>query len=299
MSAETPPTLVSERIGQFFVDQDGSRDRLEFTEYGAGPAWVVLLHGQLMPRRMHQPLARALAARGLHVVTLDLLGHGRSDRPADPLAYSMTAFAAQVVALLDHLGAEQAVVGGTSLGANVSLEVAAAAPDRVRGLLLEMPVLDNALEAGLIAFSPLMLAARFLPWTVSGVRRVTRPVPRGLVGFWTGIALDTLDQRADSLAAVIHGIFFGRIAPPSSERRRITAPAMVVGHPSDPIHPAADAAMLAAEMPGARFVRARSILEWRLRPRRLDALAAEFALGCWEGVGATGSATRRRPRAGA
>ena len=58
-----------------------------------------------MPRRMHQPLARALAAEGLHVVTLDLLGHGRSDRPADPLVYSMTAFAEQVVALLDHLEA--------------------------------------------------------------------------------------------------------------------------------------------------------------------------------------------------
>ena len=53
------------------------------------------------------------------MVTLDLLGHGRSDRPADPLVYSMSAFADQVVALLDHLGAEQAVVGGLSLGANV------------------------------------------------------------------------------------------------------------------------------------------------------------------------------------
>ena len=62
--------LVSERIGQFFVGED----RLEYTEYGAGDPWVVLLHGQLMPRRMQQPLARALAAEGLHVVTLDLLG---------------------------------------------------------------------------------------------------------------------------------------------------------------------------------------------------------------------------------
>src|SRR5215204_966562 len=112
--------LVSERIGQFFLDNPNSRDRLEYTEYGGGERWVVLLHAQLMPRRMQQPLARALAAEGLHVVTLDLLGHGRSDRPADPLVYSMTAFGEQVIALLDHLGAEQAVVGGTSLGANVS-----------------------------------------------------------------------------------------------------------------------------------------------------------------------------------
>ena len=274
--------LVSERIGQFFVDSGSGRDRLEYTEYGSGDAWVVLLHGQLMPRRMHQPLARALAADGLHVVTLDLLGHGRSDSPDDPLVYSMTAFGEQVIALLDHLGAPQAVIGGTSLGANVSLEVAVLAPDRVRGLILEMPVLNNALEAGILAFGPLLFAARFLPFTVNGLRLLTRPVPRGLVPFWAGIALDTLDQRAGSVAAVVHGLFFGRIAPPSKQRRSITAPALVVGHPADPIHPAADAAMLAEELPHATFVRARSILEWRAAPDRLNRAAIGFALGCWQ-----------------
>jgi len=273
--------LVSERIGQFFLESEAGRDRLEYTEYGAGDSWVVLLHGQLMPRRMQQPLARALAAEGLHVVTLDLLGHGRSDRPADPLVYSMTAFAEQVVALLDHLGAPQAVVGGTSLGANVSLEVAAIAPERVRGLVVEMPVLDNALEAGILAFGPLLFASRFLPFTVGAVRMVTRPIPRGIVPFWAGIVLDTLDQRADSMAAVVHGLFFGRVAPSSKQRRAIAAAALVVGHPADPIHPAADAAMLAEEMPNATFVRAKSILEWRARPDRLNQAAAEFCLDVW------------------
>lgn len=273
--------LVSERIGQFFLQGENSRDRLEYTEYGSGDAWVVLVHGQLMPRRMHQPLARALAAEGLHVVTVDLLGHGRSDRPADPLRYSMTAFGEQVIALLDHLGAEQAVVGGTSLGANVSLEVAVLAPERVRGLLVEMPVLDNAVEAGILAFAPLLFAARFLPFTVGGLRAVTRPIPRGLVPFWTGIVLDTLDQRADAMAAVVHGLFFGRVAPSSAQRRAITAPALVVGHPADPIHPAADAAMLAGELPQARFVQARSILEWRFQPARLTQAAVDFAHECW------------------
>lgn len=273
--------LVSERIGQFFLESEAGRDRLEYTEYGSGDAWVVLLHGQLMPRRMHQPLARALAAEGLHVVTLDLLGHGRSDRPADPLVYSMTAFAEQVVALLDHLGAPQAVVGGTSLGANVSLEVAAMAPERVRGLVVEMPVLDNAVEAGILAFAPLLFAARFLPFTVNGVRLLTRPVPRGVVPFWAGIVLDTLDQRADSVAAVVHGMFFGRVAPSSKQRKAIAAPALVVGHPADPIHPAADAAMLAAELPRATFVQAHSILEWRFRPDRLNREAVDFCLQAW------------------
>jgi pimeloyl-ACP methyl ester carboxylesterase len=287
--------LVSERIGQFFLDGESGRDRLEYTEYGSGDHWVVLLHGQLMPRRMHQPLARALAAEGLHVVTLDLLGHGRSDRPADPLAYSMTAFAEQVVALLDHLGADEAVVGGTSLGANVSLEVGVLAPERVRGLIVEMPVLHNAVEAGLIAFAPLLFAARFVPVTVTALRWLTRPVPRGLVPFWVGIALDTCDQRPGPVAAVVHGIFFGRVAPSAPERKRITAPALVVGHPADPIHPAADAAMLAEELPAATFVQARSILEWRTRPERLDRAAADFALDCWQTTARTrGDRSRRR-----
>jgi pimeloyl-ACP methyl ester carboxylesterase len=280
-------TLVSERIGQLFVDGD----RLEFTEYGAGDRWVVLLHGQLMARRMHQPLARAIAGAGFHVVTVDLLGHGRSDRPLDPKGYSMTAFGEQVVALLDHLGAEQAVIGGTSLGANVSLEVADVAPERVRGLLLEMPVLDNALEAGLVAFGQLMFLARFLPLSVALTRRVSRLVPRGAVPFWAGIVLDTLDQRPAPMAATIHGIFFGRIAPSSKRRRQVQAPALVVGHSHDPIHPAADAAMLADELPNARFVEAHGILEWRVSPARLTAEAVDFVSSCWSAPAASLHAT--------
>ena len=270
-------TLVSERIGQFFIGDD----RVEYTEYGAGGRWVVLIHGQLMPRRMHEPLARVIAAEGFHVVTVDLLGHGRSDRPDDPLQYSMTAFGEQVVALLDHLGADQAVIGGTSLGSNASLEVADAAPERVRGLLLEMPVLDNAVEAGLIAFAPLMFAARFVPVSITVLRAAARLVPRAVVPFWTGIILDTLDQRPAPMAAAIHGIFFGRIAPSAKLRRQIQTPALVIGHPRDPIHPAADAAMLAEEMPNATFLRATGILEWRLRPDRLNGEAIRFVDECW------------------
>jgi len=273
--------LVSERVGQFFFHTEDGRDRLEYTEYGSGDSWVVLVHGQLMTRRMHEPLARALAGSGLHVVALDLLGHGRSDRPADPLAYSVQAFGEQVVALLDHLGAPEAVVGGTSLGANVALEVAVAAPDRVRGLLLEMPVLDNALEASIVAASPLLLASRRLPVSVDGARLLSGVVPRSLLPFWAGVALDVLDQRPGATAALLHGLLFGRIAPMSRERRRITAPALVVGHTRDPIHPAADAAMLAAEIPDAEFVSARSLLEWRLRPERLTGAAIGFCQSCW------------------
>ncbi len=273
------PVLVSERIGQFFFE--GAR--LEYTDYGAGDRLFVLLHGQLMPRRMHYPLARSIAAQGYRVITLDLLGHGRSDRPNDPKRYSMSAFGRQVVGLLDHLDIDSAVVGGTSLGANATLEVAEHSPERLKGMVLEMPVLDNALEAGIVVFGPLLFFGRVLPWAVSAVTMVTRAVPRGLVPFWVGIALDTMHQQPGPMAATVHGIFFGEIAPSSRRRRLIEVPAIVIGHPNDPVHPAADAEMLSQELPNATFVEARSIIEWRSRPERITGEVVAFLASCWAG----------------
>lgn len=274
-------TLVSEHIGQFFWDHH----RIEYTEYGSGDRWVVLIPGQLMPRRMHRPLARKIAASGAHVVTVDLLGHGRSDRPTDPLLYSMTAFGEQVVALLDHLGAERAVVGGTSLGANVALETVVLAPERVRGLLLEAPVLHNAVEAGILVYAPLLFTSRFLPAAVTGARWFARAVPRGVLPFWAGIGLDALDQRPAAMAATIHGLFFDRTAPSARQRAAIGVPALVVGHRGDPLHPESDAALLTQELVGSRLVRARGPMEWRLRPDRLDLAAITFVRECWNAPG--------------
>ena len=127
--------------------------RLAYSDYGAGPRAVVLLHGLLFSRYMHDALARALAERGHRVLTLDLLGHGESDRPTDMWRYSMTEFGREVVALLDHLDAAEAVVMGTSLGANTTLEAAALAPERLRGMVIEMPVLDNALLGCAVALA--------------------------------------------------------------------------------------------------------------------------------------------------
>ena len=95
---------------------------------------------------MHASLAAALAARGQRAITLDLLGHGESDRPQDKWRYSMPSFGREVVALLDHLEIPEAVLLGTSLGANVALEAAVAAPERVRGLVIDAGVMDLPLE---------------------------------------------------------------------------------------------------------------------------------------------------------
>ena len=79
-------------MGSFSLDGQ----RLAYTVHGEGPRLTVLLHGLLFNQRMHEALAQALAERGHRVVTLDLLGHGDSDRPRDKWRYSMPAFGAQV-----------------------------------------------------------------------------------------------------------------------------------------------------------------------------------------------------------
>lgn len=272
--------LASEMVGQYFIQSKRGRDRLEFTEYGGGDAWVVLVPPLLVPRRVHAHAARTLASSGLHVVVLDPLGHGRSDRPKDPLSYSVTAFAEQVIALLDHMGASRAVIGGSSLGANVALEVAATAPDRVSGLVLDGPVLDNALAVQIAVLTPVLLASRYLPFTVSAVRAATRPLPRRMLPEWMRLSLETLDQRPGAVAAAVHGVLFGRFAPSSEERAAITARTLILARSSDPFHPAADAEMLAGEIAGSVVEHAAVPLEWRRRPERLDLVVTRFAREC-------------------
>ncbi|GAB3574791.1 alpha/beta fold hydrolase [Amycolatopsis endophytica] len=252
--------------------------RLCYTEFGTGDRVVVLAHGLMFTRRMHAPLARRLAADGFRVITLDLLGHGDSDRPHQSWHYSIPAFGDQVVALLDHLDVDRAVVGGTSLGANVALEVAVKAPERLRGIVVEMPVLDNAIVAGLLAFTPLLFAARFVPFGVQTVAKVAGLVPQG--SQWVDVVTDTLDQRPAAMAALLHGVFFGRIAPPRSVRRTIEVPALVIGHQRDPIHPFGDADTLAADLPAAEFVQARSPVELRFDPQRLTGAILAFTHRC-------------------
>jgi pimeloyl-ACP methyl ester carboxylesterase len=242
---------------------------------------TVLLHGLLLSQRMHEPLASALAERGNRVVTLDLLGHGKSDRPPDMWRYNMGFFAEEVAGLLDHLEVDEAVVGGTSLGANVTLEVASLAPERLRGMVVEMPVLDNALLACAVAFTPLLVALTFGEPAMRALARVTRLLPERRLPWAANVVLDTVRQDPTPSAAVLQGLFSGRTAPHRTERRTFTAPALVIGHHRDPVHPFSDAGLLADELPNSTLLEASSILELRVAPERLTSEIADFIERCW------------------
>ena len=187
-------TLESRRHDARVRDIPHAGRQLAYTSYGEGPRLTVLLHGLLFNQRMHDELARALADRGHRVVTLDLLGHGASDRPTDMWNYSMSEFGREVVALLDHLEVEEAVVMGSSLGANAALEAASLAPERLRGMVVEMPVLDNALPGAAVAFTPLLLALTFGAPAMRALSRFTRLLPSRGVPWQIDILLDWVRQ---------------------------------------------------------------------------------------------------------
>jgi pimeloyl-ACP methyl ester carboxylesterase len=208
--------------------------------------------------------------------------------------YSMPFFGEQMIALLDHLEVDEAVLGGTSLGANATLEAAVHAPQRVRGMVVEMPVLDNALLGCAIAFTPLMIALSFGERPMRLVARGARMVPGDVGPLLADVALDAIRQDPAPSAAVLHGLFFGRTAPHKALRREIAAPALVIGHERDPIHPFSDSDALLAELPNARLVRASSILELRLSPERLTGEIGDFLDTCWKARRRGGASRARR-----
>lgn len=242
--------------------------RLAYEDYGEGDRVVVLMHGLLLDAHLNRGLATALAAQGNRVLLLDLLGHGQSDRPRHASAHRMDRYARQCIALLDELDVESAIIGGVSLGANVSLHVAVQAPERVRGLFLEMPVLEWAAPAAALLFVPLLLGVHYGSRVVRLVSRLLRRVPRTGIGPVDSF-LNAGSSDPEEIAAILHGLIVGPIAPEIEQRQRIAAPTLIIGHGKDLIHPFSDAANLAEQLPDARLVQAYSIAELRLSPTRL------------------------------
>jgi pimeloyl-ACP methyl ester carboxylesterase len=256
------------------------RYRLSYEVYGSGDRVLVWLHGLLLDANLSRGLARRLAARGNRVVLLDLLGHGRSDKPRHAGPHRMDLYAEQVLCLLDELAVDQVVLGGVSLGTNVSLLATVQAPERVRGLVLEMPVLEWATPAAALVFAPLLVEVHYARAVLRLVSRVASRLPPSGLG-----PLDSFVSAAasdpDEIAAVLHGVLLGPIAPTIDQRRAITAPALVLGHGIDLIHSFADARRLARQLPDARLIRTRTFAELWVRPARLTGEISQFLDRIW------------------
>jgi pimeloyl-ACP methyl ester carboxylesterase len=259
---------------------------LHYDEHGAGGRPLILVHSVLLNRFMFAQLAPLLAAGGNRVICLDLLGHGESDHPEDLDLYSVSRFARQVVALMNHLGLETAVVGGAGLGANVALELASHDPDRVEALFIEMPVLDNALAWFAAFFTPILLGLRIGGPLLDLVSRAASRLPRTHSLLDSG--LDLMRRRPGPSVAVLEGVLLGEVAPHRNERREIAQRALVVGHPRDPMRPFSDSETLVSELAEAQLVEVGALLEWSVRPKRLAEEMVRFLDQVWNEAGVAG-----------
>lgn len=181
---------------------------------------------------------------------------------------------------MQHLGVDQVVLGGVSLGTNVSLLTATRCPEKVRGLILEMPVLETAAPVAALTFVPFMLQLRYARAPLRLCSRAISRLPSSGIG-----PLDSLLSAAgsdpDEIAAVLHGVLLGPIAPAVEQRQTITAPALVLGHGIDLIHSSADAKRLSRQLPAARLIRTRTFAELWVRPARLTGEIVQFLDRLW------------------
>ena len=121
--------------------------------------------------------------------------------------------------------------------------------------------------AGLV-FLPLLIGVHYAAAPVSLLGECRR-APAEDVELGDRRVASPIALEPEESTAVLHGLFVGPIAPTVEQRRAIAAPALVIGHHADFIHPFSDATNLVEQLPYARLVQAASIFELRFRPERL------------------------------
>jgi pimeloyl-ACP methyl ester carboxylesterase len=195
---------------------------------------------------------------GLHLIAMDCRAHGQT-RPVGPAEkISLAAFADDLLALLDYLRVEKAVVGGISMGAAIALNFALRYPKRVLGLVLHRPAwLDGPRKDNLAVFTAIGGLLRehgsekglAMFKESENYRRALAAHPAAA----NSLASHFLLPRAQETVVRLEKI---PVDSPGSDRRAwrtIAVPTLVMSSDLDPIHPLEYGVTLAREIPGAQF----------------------------------------------
>ena len=203
----------------------------------------------------HLPALRRVAT----TIQVDLLGHGRSDAPADQDRHEVERQAADMAEIVRRVAGERADVLGYSFGARVALALAIGEPAAVRRLVLESP------------------SAGFPDPAERETRRLTdeaiadmieRDGIAAFVAYWESLPLfrthaaltearrrrlhaERLRNRVDGLAGSLRGAGQGAMAPLHGRLGSVTAPTLVICGTLDPVRARAES--VAASIPGARL----------------------------------------------
>ena len=217
---------------------DRDRVRIHYEVHGDGPP-LILTHGYSSTSAMWREQIGSLSKHH-KLILWDMRGHGQSDYPEDPGAYSEALTVADIAALLDAVGAERAIVGGLSLGGYMSLAFYRAHPERVRALLIidTGPGFkkDEAREG----------------WNKNALNTAARFEREGLGQLSSGSAERATARHRDAtgLARAARGMLTQRDATVINALPDIRVPSLVVvGDKDTPFLAAAD--YMTAKIPGA------------------------------------------------
>ena len=215
-----------------------------------------------------QPAGLFRPPQGIRLLCLDARAHGRTQPLGDPSALSFDVFGDDLIAWLDHLGVDRAIIGGISMGAGVALNMAVRYPERVAGLVLSRPAwLDGPMPPENVARYAAI--ARLLR-TVGAASDRDQAIRWALAEFEAqgdyrellASSPDTAQSLRGQLtnARAVDGMArLERLPPdrPLADLRAAEAvrvPALVLAHRQDPIHRFTFGARLAEAIPGARLV---------------------------------------------
>ncbi len=221
--------------------RDGIRLYHETCGEGGGRWPVLLTHGMASTSRSWEPNLGALSEQR-KIITWDMRGHGQSGYPEDTSAYSQGATVGDMLALLDHEGAERAVLGGLSLGGYMTLAFHLAHRDRVAGIML--------FDTG----PGFKQAAARDAWNARAERTAEAFETQGLGGLPRSAEVQGSAHRdASGLARAARGMLKQADARVIESLPSISVPALVlVGERDRPFLAAAD--YMAGKIPGAEQV---------------------------------------------
>lgn len=219
---------------------------------GTGPA-IVLLHGFPFAAAVWQPQLEALTAAGWRAIAPDFRGHGKT--PAGDGLFTMELYADDVLALLDRLKLEKAVVCGLSMGGYVALRLAEKAPARVRALALcdtrseadgnpakqlRAGAMKVVADKGVAFFADEFVKNLFSPPTLAGGRPCVGRVK---------------DIMKANPALGVRGALLALAARPDATEflPKIAVPTLVLVGEEDKLTPPALSEAMAKAIPGARL----------------------------------------------
>jgi len=195
---------------------------------------------------------------GIRFVSFDARYHGQTRPLGPPEKMGFTQSADDLLALLDHLRIDEAIIGGLSMGAGIALNFAVRHPERTLALVLSRPAwLDQPLPGNVRMFPEMAALMRSLG-AEAGREAFAKSETYAQILAESTDSASTMLGMFDDPTSIVTVEKFERIPNdcPSRDRsvwRSIRAPTLVLANHQDPIHPYALGLDLASAIPGATF----------------------------------------------